>query len=645
MSLNSTPTSERVQIGIFGKVNAGKSSVLNALTGQEMAVVSAQEGTTTDPVKKAMELLPIGPVMIYDTPGLADGSALGAKREKKTEEVLRRIDVGLVVVDVAVAVRGGLEDDAWLKQEPTKKASKKQEFDREIYDIFSLERDLIEKFKRRNLPYLVIANKIDRITDLQREKPNDSKFADVAVASKDESVDGNAELARLQQQLAELLEIRKEEVFPFSCKVDWQKSRNEKEPVGVQRESIGQSANLQKQANDIVYQLREEIARLGQAKADTPERHLVSDLIQSGDVVLLVIPIDESAPKGRLILPQQQVIRDVLDAGAIAMAVQPSELPKALERLEEPPKLVITDSQAFGQVSKLLPREIPLTSFSMLMARYKGDLAWQAAGAKTVDELVEGAKILISEGCTHHRQCGDIGTVKLPGWIEKYTGKRFDYHFTSGGEFPQNAETAIDDLSFNPKKANTEEIATADKGDEPALSDYDLIIHCGGCTLPPQEMAWRLSQAKAAGVPMTNYGTMIAYLHGILERAMEPLKENVATIHIVEVRQYYGDVQTEVYLSNERIGHIKSHHPKDYAKYGTYITAVIESPDIIFDDHKNAMTAMFVKEIDEAGMNVVVKLAMRGNGADRSFVVTMHSIGSKGIKRLEKKNKTVYSRV
>ena len=432
-SLNSAPTSERVQIGIFGKVNAGKSSVLNALTGQEMAVVSAQEGTTTDPVKKAMELLPVGPVMLYDTPGLADESTLGAKRQQKTAEILRRIDMGLVVVDAS---------------------------DKQSRTALALERDLIREFQQRQLPYLVIANKMDRIA--------------------------NADGVGLR--LAGLLDIEPDDIFPFSCRKDWPEGYTDPLPQKVEGEVNQKGA---------VFQLREKIAQLGRRKQAEKKRYLVSDLIEKGDVVLLVIPIDESAPKGRLILPQQQVIRDILDSGAVAMAVQPSELTQALEQLQRAPKLVITDSQAFGQVSGLLPEEIPLTSFSILMARYKGDLGWQAAGAKTIDHMEAGARILISEGCTHHRQCGDIGTVKLPGWIQEYTGKEFDYHFTSGGEFPGYEEM-----------------------------DYDLIIHCGGCTLPPQEMAWRLSQAKAAGTAMTNYGTMIAYLHGILERAMEPLKNN-----------------------------------------------------------------------------------------------------------------------
>lgn len=463
-SLNSTPTSERVQIGIFGKVNAGKSSVLNAMTGQDMAVVSEQEGTTTDPVKKAMELLPIGPVMLYDTPGLADGSRLGEKRQQKTEEILRRVDVGLVVVDAALMCGDRVENGRWLTQGTTKESPQKQKLDKDISDSFLLERELIKKFRQRNLPYLVIANKIDRVAALESGR------------------------------LAQLLNIQKEEVFPFSCKKDWQEENG-----------------------NAVQDLRQRISQIGGKSADTLERHLVSDLIEKGDVVLLVIPIDESAPKGRLILPQQQVIRDILDTGAIAMSVQPSELPQALDRLKKAPKLVVTDSQAFGQVSKLLPREIPLTSFSILMARYKGDLEWQAAGAKTIDRLDAGARILISEGCTHHRQCGDIGTVKLPGWIQKYTGKEFDYHFTSGGEFPGHTK-ADEKLPGDSTKSEA-----AEQGNDIKLSDYALVIHCGGCTLPPQEMAWRLSQAKAAGVPMTNYGTMIAYLHGILERAMEPL--------------------------------------------------------------------------------------------------------------------------
>ena len=434
MGLNETPTSERVQIGLFGRVNAGKSSLLNALAGQEIAVVDDQEGTTTDPVRKAMELLPIGPVMLYDTPGLLDETALGEKRQQKTEEVLRRIDVGLIVVDAM-----------------------------DTASDWGVEKRLLSYINRSNLPFLIIANKAEGLSRPQRDD--------------------------FQRRLAEQWGVPVETVVPFSCK----------EPLS----DMGAT------------ELRERIAAFGRNSVKK-RRYLVSDLLQKGDVLVLVVPIDESAPKGRLILPQQQVIRDALDHGIITMTLQPSELLQGLDKLSAPPSLVVTDSQAFGEVDRLLPQTIPLTSFSILMARYKGDLDWQAKGAKTIDHLKPGARILISEGCTHHRQCGDIGTVKLPNWIESYARQRmkeedasdgnaadartgqernpegllFDYHFTSGGEFPAD------------------------------VSGFDLIIHCGGCTLPEREMAWRLSVAKEASVPMTNYGTMIAHLHGILERAM-----------------------------------------------------------------------------------------------------------------------------
>ena len=408
--LNHTPNSERMQIGFFGRVNAGKSSLFNLLTGQELAVVSDKEGTTTDPVKKAMELLPIGPVMLYDTPGLLDESTLGAKRLKKTDEILRRIDIAIVVADAKSII-----------SEDTKN---------------SIEKKFIEDLKEKNIPYFFVLNKIESIK---------------------------------RDELDSLL---------LRIKDDW----------GVKKEYIFEISCISPDSAERAYALRERIAFLGKA-SQNKERHLVSDIIKQGDIIILVIPIDESAPKGRIILPQQQVIRDALNVGAIPMAVRMEELSDALSALKNPPALVITDSQAFSQVEKIVPESIPLTSFSILMARYKGDLEWQAKGALSIDKLPCGACILISEGCTHHRQCGDIGTVKLPDWIKEYTNKDFNFSFTSGGEFP------------------------------PDLKKYDLIIHCGGCTLPAKEMAWRIKKAKEAEVPVTNYGTMIAYLNGILDRA------------------------------------------------------------------------------------------------------------------------------
>ena len=444
-SLFSTPTGERLQIGIFGKVNAGKSSILNAITDQDIAIVSKQEGTTTDPVRKAMELLPIGPVMIYDTPGLSDGSALGEKRIGKTEEVLRRIDVGLLVIsvdDLISLLPNGRRDPSG---NPTAV---------EVSDPLDAEHGLLEHFRNRNLPILVILNKTDRILQ--------SEMIETAITL-----------------LAERLQLPPDRIIAFSCKTE-----DVAEQAKGLREKIAQLPAVG--ANDTGSMVGTHESR----------RYLVADLLNPGDVVILVIPIDESAPKGRLILPQQQVIRDALEAQAIVMAVKPRELTSAIAELKRPPKLVITDSQAFEEVAANLSEDIPLTSFSMLMARYKGDLAWQAAGAARISELPDGAWVLISEGCTHHRQCGDIGTVKLPAWIEKYTGRQFHYEFTSGGEFPKD------------------------------LSRFGLVIHCGGCTLPPREMAWRITAAREQGVPITNYGTMIAYLHGILERAMAPLELN-----------------------------------------------------------------------------------------------------------------------
>ena len=397
MGLNETPSSERIQIGIFGRRNAGKSTLFNTLIGQELAVVSDTLGTTTDPVKKAMELLPLGPVVFTDTPGLDDEGELGQKRITKAKEILRKIDMAIVVWD--------------LHEESV-----------------SLEADLLEEIKNRSLPFVFVVTKTDlfdadtakhRIEDLQKKLSLSETV--LCTASDKETV---------QQKII----------------------KNYKVPE---------------------------------------DRPIIGDMLSKGDVVILVVPIDSAAPKGRLILPQQQVIRDVLDVGALPLVCRETELENALKSLEHPPKMVITDSQAFGVVSSIVPKEIPLTSFSILMARYKGDLTAQLEGAKVLDTLKDGDKILISEGCSHRRQCGDIGTVKIPAWIKKHTGKDFSYAFTSGGEFPED------------------------------LSEYDLVIHCGGCTLPIGEMRYRISHAKEKEVPITNYGVLIAYLHGILDRASE----------------------------------------------------------------------------------------------------------------------------
>lgn len=384
--LNQTPSGERIHIGIFGRRNAGKSALINALTGQSLAIVSDVAGTTTDPVSKAMELLPLGPVVITDTPGLDDVGELGGMRVEKTRAVLAKTDIAIIVID---ASRGKSD----------------------------VEKELIEDVRARAVPYVVVYNKCD--------------------IKMPEETDGVIVSAATGEGIAEL----KEKLASFAVKEG--------------------------------------------------EARLIGDLVERGDVVILVTPIDASAPKGRLILPQQQVIRDLLEAGAMPLVCRESELVAALDKIT--PKMVVTDSQVFGLVSSIVPEGIPLTSFSMLMARYKGNFADAVSGAKALDGIKDGDKILISEGCTHHRQCEDIGTVKLPMWIKKHTGAEVEYIFTSGAEFPSD------------------------------LSQYKMVIHCGGCTLNARELRYRYAMAKAAGVPITNYGVAIAHMHGILERAAEPL--------------------------------------------------------------------------------------------------------------------------
>ena len=395
MGLNEAASADRVHIGFFGLRNAGKSSLVNAITNQELSLVSDVLGTTTDPVRKAMELLPIGPVVIIDTPGLDDEGALGEARVKKARQVLNTIDIAILVHDVTKP-------------------------------FATLENELIELFKSKNIPYIIAHNKID---------------------SSDAST------------------------FEESAHDIYVSALN--------------GTNIER--------LKEKIGRL--QSLDGEEKRIVSDLIKAGDIVLLVTPIDKAAPKGRLILPQQQTIRDILDCGAMALVCRDSELEAMLAGLKEPPVLVITDSQVFGKVSKILPRDIPLTSFSILFARYKGNLWGAVKGANKLDSLQDGDKVLISEGCTHHRQCGDIGTVKLPKWLREYTGKELELEFTSGRDFPED------------------------------LSGYSLIIHCGGCMLTEREMQYRVRQAEDAGVPMTNYGMVIAHVHGILSRSLEPFDD------------------------------------------------------------------------------------------------------------------------
>lgn len=391
MSMNNTPSSERIHIGIFGKRNAGKSSIINAITGQNLAIVSDVKGTTTDPVLKAMELLPIGPVVLIDTPGLDDMGELGKLRVKKAYQMLNKTDVALLIVDAGVGMT---------------------EADKRI----------LERIKAKQIPYLIVMNKAD-------------------------------------------LEVENE-------------SRSEQNVIYV-------SAKIGKN----IHQLKEKIAEC--AKTEEGKKRIVGDLLKPYDFVVLVVPIDEAAPKGRLILPQQQTIRDILDAGATAIVVKDTELGETLEKLERKPRIVITDSQVFGKVAKIVPEDVPLTSFSILMARYKGDLQSVVQGAKMLDLLRAGDTILISEGCTHHRQCDDIGTVKLPRWVREHTDKKIRFEYTSGTEFPDD------------------------------LSKYQLIIHCGGCMLNEREMKYRLKCAQDQGIPMTNYGIAIAHMKGILERSIE----------------------------------------------------------------------------------------------------------------------------
>ena len=395
MSLNSTPAAERVHIGIFGKRNAGKSSIINALTGQALAVVSDVAGTTTDPVPKAMELLPLGPVMLIDTPGLDDVGELGSLRVQKTYQILNKTDIALLVFDGSVGMTE--EDQA-----------------------------ILERIKAKKIPYILVRNKADL------PQAEDTKW------------------------------LTEENIISVSA-----------------AENTG------------IHELKELLAK--QMPANENTRRIVADLLEPQDFVVLVIPIDSAAPKGRLILPQQQTIRDCLEAGAIPVMCRETELVQTLETLGKPPKLVITDSQIFGRVSKDIPKDLPLTSFSILFARYKGDLESTVTGARALEQLRDGDTVLISEGCTHHRQCEDIGTVKLPRWILQHTGKDIQFAFTSGREFPDD------------------------------LSPYALVVHCGGCTLNEREMRYRLSCAADQNIPMTNYGICIAYINGILERSIQPL--------------------------------------------------------------------------------------------------------------------------
>lgn len=401
--LNQTPSANRLHISFFGRRNAGKSSVVNAVTGQDLSIVSDVKGTTTDPVHKAMELLPIGPVVITDTPGIDDEGLVGEMRVGKSYQVLNRTDIAVLVVDNFVGVR---DDDMAL----------------------------IEMFRQKRIPFIVALNKVDLDMEslIAHHEDPDYAFPWVRVSA----VTGQG-IDRLKMKIAEM------------------------------------------------------------AKPLESSRKLIGDRLADGDIVILVTPIDESAPKGRIILPQVQTIRDILDIHAICMVCQVPELAGCLAALKEPPALVITDSQVFGAVKDIVPSDVPLTSFSILMARYKGILDTAVAGAHFVSELQDGDCVLISEGCTHHRQCEDIGTVKLPNWIEQFSGSKLNFEFTSGGDFPASEE---------------------------ALCRYALVVHCGGCMLNEREMIHRMNFARECGVPFTNYGTLIAHINGILDRSLEIFK-------------------------------------------------------------------------------------------------------------------------
>ena len=424
MSLNSTPSSERTHIGIFGRRNAGKSSLINALTGQSLAIVSDVKGTTTDPVLKAMELLPLGPVVLIDTPGLDDEGELGCLRIQKAYQMLNKTDIAILVID------------GCGEMTPS--------------DIA-----ILTRIQDKKIPYTLVLNKVDQF--LKADTSPDTPPAAIMPA-----------LESMAAKISTTCHIPSDNIL-------WVSAAD----------------------NTNIHELKERIARL---IPDTRnDRRIVADLIHPMDYVILVVPIDSSAPKGRLILPQQQTIRDVLETGAVSIVVKETELKETLHTLGRKPNLVITDSQAFEQVAADTPTDVPLTSFSILFARYKGNLKTVVDGARTLDTLKDGDTILISEGCTHHRQCEDIGTVKLPNWIRRHTGKQLQFEFVSGTEFPTE------------------------------LDKYNLIIHCGGCTLNEREMKYRLKCAEDAGIPMTNYGTAIAYMKGILERSIEIFK-NESTI-------------------------------------------------------------------------------------------------------------------
>ncbi|NMD37475.1 MAG: [FeFe] hydrogenase H-cluster maturation GTPase HydF [Christensenellaceae bacterium] len=395
MSLNATASGERLHIAFFGLRNVGKSSLVNAVTGQNLSIVSDIKGTTTDPVQKAMELLPIGPVLIIDTPGIDDDGTLGELRVEKTRNILGKTDVAVLVSDA-------------------NKSLQKEEL------------ALIDEFKTKKIPYIITLNKTDLLDTIVN--------------------------------------------------------------------NIENSLLVSAKTGEGIFELKKTLGKIGKKEKN---KQLLGDLINTGDMFMLVTPIDESAPKGRLILPQQQTIREILDNNAIAIVSQVNELSNAISSLSQKPKMIITDSQVFGKVAQIVPEDIPLTSFSILFARYKYDLATVVKGAIKLDNLLDNDTILISEGCTHHRQCDDIGTVKIPNWVKKHSGKQLNFEFTSGGEFPKD------------------------------LSKYSLIIHCGACMLNDREMNTRMTRAIEQGVPFTNYGVAIAQMHGILKRSVTPFNISI----------------------------------------------------------------------------------------------------------------------
>lgn len=426
MGLNETPSGERVRIGFFGVRNAGKSSLVNAVCGQQVALVSDVAGTTTDPVRKAMELLPLGPVDIVDTPGIDDVGELGARRVERTRETLRSCDVAVLVTDATRAP-------------------------------VAAERELISLFEELGLPFVVVRNKADLLPGEEAAAGSDGAIGGAASGAVDAST---------PQVVA----------APDAASA----------PAAPARAEVLASARTGAGINE----LKEVLAHVGGSA--TRERRVVADLLSPGDKVVLVVPIDSSAPKGRIILPQQLVLRDVLDAHASALVCQPEELADLMATVGDV-RLVITDSQAFAKVARIVAETTPLTSFSLLMARYKGDLRMLAEGAAALSALTDESRVLISEGCTHHRQCEDIGTVKMPAWIRGHCGANPTFEFTQGRGFPDD------------------------------VSDYDVVVHCGGCMLNEKEMHWRQSVAAKSGTPMVNYGAAIACVHGILERSLRPL--------------------------------------------------------------------------------------------------------------------------